>query len=381
MTRKERLMATLRGEPVDRPAVCFYELDGYTQDENNPDVFNVYNHPSWKPLLQLVREKTDRIVMCQVPFVRPASEVDKRTKIISYFDEEGRKHEVTELQADGCTLRKHTRRDREVDTEWILEHLIKNQEELEAWINLPDEELGMPDYRGVYDAEKNLGDSGIVMLDTEDAICALADLLGMENFMIFAMTEPELTERALDKIQAGLVKKVARIAADLPGYLWRIYGPEYACAPYLPPRLYEKYVVGYDKQFIDIIHKSGGYVRIHQHGRQRDILDYTVMTGCDGIDPIEPEPLGDISLLEVRKKYGRDLVLFGNLEIRDIELLPPEEFEKIVIRTIREGTFGEGRGFVLMPSASPLGRELAKNTLNNYRKIVEVMDGFAKAEL
>lgn len=78
MTRKERLMAVLKGEPVDRPPVCFYEINGYSEDENDPDPFNIYNHPSWKPLLKLAREKTDRIIMCYIPFLHPPGEVENR---------------------------------------------------------------------------------------------------------------------------------------------------------------------------------------------------------------------------------------------------------------------------------------------------------------
>ena len=46
-------MATLRGEPVDRPAVNFYEIGGFDVDPDDPDEFNIYNDPSWRPLLQL----------------------------------------------------------------------------------------------------------------------------------------------------------------------------------------------------------------------------------------------------------------------------------------------------------------------------------------
>ena len=37
MTRRQRLMATLRGEPVDRPAVSFYELNGLDEDPGDPN--------------------------------------------------------------------------------------------------------------------------------------------------------------------------------------------------------------------------------------------------------------------------------------------------------------------------------------------------------
>lgn len=378
MTRKERLMATLRGEPVDRPAVCFYELDGYAQDETNPEVFNIFQDPSWKMLLDLVREKSDRIVTYHIPFVRPVSELDKRTKRTTYYDERGRIHEETEIHLDSCVLHKHTCREQDIDTLWILEDLIKDEEELEAWLELPEEEIGVPDYRGFHAAEAALGDSGIVMLDTGDAVCVLADLLGMENFMIFAMTEQELMERALDKIHRQIKAQVSRIAEDQPGHLWRICGPEYACAPYLPPHLYKRFVLDYDKELVEIIHKNHSYVRIHQHGRQKDILDYTVATGCDGIDPIEPIPHGDISLLDVRKKYGKNLVLFGNIEIADIENLPQEEFREVVKQAIADGTYGEGRGFVLMPTACPLGRHLSENTYRNYKIMIELAEQAVK---
>lgn len=59
MNRRERLFATLRGEAVDRPAVSFYEIGGFTIDPSDPDPFNVYNHPSWQPLLDLAEEHTD----------------------------------------------------------------------------------------------------------------------------------------------------------------------------------------------------------------------------------------------------------------------------------------------------------------------------------
>ena len=53
MNRRERLMATLAGSPVDRPPVCFYELNGLDERPEDADSFNIYNHPSWAPLIEL----------------------------------------------------------------------------------------------------------------------------------------------------------------------------------------------------------------------------------------------------------------------------------------------------------------------------------------
>ena len=51
-------MATLQGRPVDRPAVNLYEIGGFVVDPSDPDPFNVYNDPSWQPLLRLAEQRT-----------------------------------------------------------------------------------------------------------------------------------------------------------------------------------------------------------------------------------------------------------------------------------------------------------------------------------
>jgi len=68
------------------------------------------------------------------------------------------------------------------------------------------------------------------------------------------------------------------------------------------------------------------------------------------------------------------MVLFGNLEVSEIENLPTDTFRERVQRAIEEGTAGNGRGFVLMPSSCPYGRELSPLTLRNYETMVEVIE-------
>jgi uroporphyrinogen-III decarboxylase len=164
------------------------------------------------------------------------------------------------------------------------------------------------------------------------------------------------------------------VAKALPGRLWRVFGPEYASPPYLPPALFHEYVVGYDKPIVDSIQKYGGFARIHSHGKLHDILDHIAATGASGLDPIEPAPQGDVTLKYVKEKIGEQFVLFGNLEISDIENLPTDQLAEKVNTAISEGTTGKGRGFVLMPSACPCGRVLSPLTMKNYEKIIELIE-------
>jgi len=375
MTRRERLMATLRGEPVDRPPVSFYEIDG-TQDMQDPDPFNIYSHPSWRPLIELARAKTDRIVTRGMPFKNtPPNPLAALTKTETVLDANGSRFTTTTIRAGRRILTHRMRRDPDVNTNWTLEHLLKDVEDAQAWLDLPEQSLGgEPDVGVIRAIERDLGDDGIAMIDTSDPLCNAADLFDMAQFTVVALTEPKLFQRLLERFAHVFLWQTAAIAKALPGRLWRIYGPEYASPPYLPPSLFKEYVVPYDKPMVDSIHKYGGFARIHAHGRLKDVLHHIAATGCVAIDPIEPPPQGDVELAYVRERYGDKLVLFGNLEITDIENLPAPQFRKKVEQALREGTAAKGRGFVLMPSACPYGRKLSAVTLQNYEIMLECVE-------
>jgi hypothetical protein len=372
-------MATLRGEPVDRPAVCFYEINGFDQRPEDPDPFNIYSHPSWRPLLDMARERSDSIPRRGVPFTdAPADPVEELTTREEWIDEGGRRFVRTSVRAGERTLTGLTRRDPEVNTVWRLEHLLKDEADFEAWLELPQREFGgEPDTSRVLEAEEMVGESGIVLIDRADPLCRVAPLFSMENFTIIALTRPDLMHRALEKVQSVRLPETEAISQALPGRLWRVVGPEYASPPYLPPRLFEEYVTRYDTPMVEAIQKHGGFARIHSHGRLREVLDHIAATGCTGLDPVEPPRQGDVTLAYVRERYGGQMSLWGNIEASDIETLPNQEFRVKVETALREGTAGDGRGFVLMPSACPYGRELSELALRNYESMLELTEALS----
>lgn len=382
MTRRERLMATLRGQPVDRPPVSFYEIGGFIIDPDNPDPYNIYNSPDWRPLINLAEERTDLIRLMSP--VRSRS-IDPTGSVSGglwseFFTEETSddgemRVTITEVRIPGRTLRQVVKRARDIDTVWTVEHLLKNAEDVEAYLTIPDvvftERI---DIRPLVAQEAVIGERGIVMVDTEDPLCAAASLMSMEDYTVLAFSDPALFHRLLEKMARRILPRTSEVSRLFPGRLWRIYGPEYASEPYLPPRLFNEYVVRYVEPMIKEIHRHGGYARVHCHGRVRNILDMVAGMGADGLDPIEPPPHGDMSLREVRERHGRELVLFGNIEGADVELMATPLFTEVVKRALDEGTSGAGRGFVLLPSASPYGRTISPVTVRNYETMVRLAE-------
>jgi uroporphyrinogen-III decarboxylase len=375
MNRRERLLYTLRGQKVDRPAVCFYEINGYDENPDDKNPFNIFSHPSWLPLIELAREKTDRIIMRGVAFKEIAPDPIGHIAVDETTIRNGSRYIKRTVKAGNHQLTMETRQDPDINTIWTIKPLLKNVNDLDIFLDLPVFGAGETvDATAFLKAESDIGETGLVMIDTPDPLCLAALLFDMSNYTMIALTEQERFHRLLDRFSEVLITKTREVAKLLPGRLWRIYGPEFASPPYLPPLLFHEYVYRYVKPMIDIIHQSGGFARIHCHGNIRDILDDIVDMGADAIDPIEPPPQGDVELKFVREKYGDKLVLFGNLECADIENLPTNEFRKKIVRAVNEGTENSGRGFVLMPSASPYGRVLSNQALENYQEMVRIIE-------
>jgi hypothetical protein len=385
MTRRERLMATIRGKLVDRPAVNFHEIGGFIVNPEDQDEYNIYNSPSWQPLLKMAEEQTDIIRM--VSPVRAQSHlawdgsdhtgIRQKYVIEHVWEENNSRFTRSVYRINGKELTSTTRRDKELDTVWTIEHLLKNTNDVKLYLQLPDEIFDEQiDISHMEAQEKRLGENGIVLVDTEDPICAVAALFSMEDFTVFAFTEQELCHKLLEKHARYIHRRTSVASKEFPGRLWRIYGPEYATEPFLPVQFFEEYVVRYTGPMVKMIKEHGGYVRLHSHGRVNDVMEYIVKMGSDATDPLEPFPHGNADLRLIREKYGKDLVLFGNIEIADIENMESDKFREVVKKSIADGTHGEGRGFVLMPTASPYGRVISELTFRNYQIMIEEVERF-----
>ena len=174
----------------------------------------------------------------------------------------------------------------------------------------------------------------------------------------------------MDAIHERQMDWLTRLACyDLTDIQFRICGPEYATPPYLGPEDFRGYVTRYLGPIIDAIGGAGGYARVHCHGKIGRILDQIVDAGAQGLDPIEPPPDGDITLGEVKRRYGKELCLFGNIELKELEHSSPARIDELVKTVMEEAK--EGGGLVLMPTSCPINVPLSPKTEKNYLAYLE----------
>ena len=132
-----------------------------------------------------------------------------------------------------------------------------------------------------------------------------ADLRGINALMTDFFDDPgfvrDLFEFVL-KLELRFARAQLAEGADLIGI-----GD--AAASLIGPQLYEKYVWPYEKKMVDGIRALGGRTRLHICGNTRRLLEGMGKLGCDIVDLDWTVPMQ-----EGREKMGPEQVLLGNLD-------------------------------------------------------------------
>jgi len=363
MTSRERLLAVLKGEIPDRVPVSCYELVGY-------DTKNFCNQePSYHPLMEYIREKTDCIAMWEPSsngnFLHSAYKIPSESTRIETKDGHINKMQI---KLPSRTLTAQSRYIDGLYTTWNIEHICKDSDDVEALMSLPYVQV---EYNNADAARiaKELGDHGILMPSVADAAYSVMGLMEFGESMVYVMTEEdhfaEMTKEMHRRIMANLKNMLETTSGDM----YRICGPEYMCPPYLPPRFFEKYMLPNLADMVSLIHSYGRLVRIHCHGKIGKVIDMIVETGCDGTDPCEEIPDGDTTLEELKARVGDKICLFGSMQLKLLENGAREDVVRETRRMMLAGKPG-GR-FVLMPTAAPINVPLREKTIENYRAYID----------
>jgi uroporphyrinogen-III decarboxylase len=180
----------------------------------------------------------------------------------------------------------------------------------------------------------------------------------LEAIEIFSKRIREHATRAFD---AGLK----------PIFAW--VGPELCIPPLMSPRDFDEFVLPFDKPLCDLIHERGGYVWVHCHGKMGPVLERFVRMGVDVLNPIEPPPMGDITLPEAFARVGDRMGLEGNIETHDLMTATPERMRTLVRQAMEAG---KGRRFILCPSSGYM--EAAQPTERNIQNLLTYLDEGAR---
>lgn len=358
MTSKERLLKTFNGEKVDRVPISLYEFDGHYDSW-------IYNYQEYVEILEYAKGRTDKMSPWYPISDKPVLFYGELSPdaIESYTWQKGYSiYTRTVIMTPKGELTTLKRQDKGVHTTWTIEYLCKDERDADKVLSL-DYIPWKPSTDSFFRKIESIGDAGIVIGDIPDALCLTVELFGFYKFLTLYIENSSLVFRLMDFFQERLCNYLEHLLLNGVTTVYRICGPEYATPPYLAPREFERLVVRYDRELVELLHRYGGKARLHSHGKVKDVLDFILKMEIDAIDPLEPPPDGDITLKEARSILGERMVLIGNIEERLFEIGTKAEIDIAVRTAIEEGA--SNGPFILCPTAMPLTTPLDKRIQEN----------------
>ncbi len=122
-------------------------------------------------------------------------------------------------------------------------------------------------------------------------------------------------------------------------------------APFLSRSMYREFVVPYERRVNEALQAAGAVVYTHTCGRIADRVDLLAESGTNGIDTLDPPPLGNCDLATVKREYGSRLFLKGNMN--SVALLQYSAREQVIEEASRALRIGKpGAGYILSTACS-----------------------------
>ncbi len=204
-----------------------------------------------------------------------------------------------------------------------------------------------------------------------DAFEIPSQMRGVNNFLIDLYQNPSFARRIIET-SVDYNIELAKTMIDL-GVDALISGDDYAYkhGPFMSVKLFREFIASYLKKIVNAVHRKGIPFIKHCDGYIWPILDDIVNTGIDALHPIEPQ--AEMSLKEVKDKYGDKICVMGNVDVTNIlPLGTVEDTVRDVKRCIEEAA--NGGGYILSSSNSI--HNAVK--IENFKAMIEATKKYGK---
>jgi hypothetical protein len=348
MTAHERLTAALNGEPVDY--LPFSPFLAYV----------------WESMPKAVRSEGQLAFLQHIgatPLWRgapcPARAIPPDTLTVR-TTQRGRDTHV-EIETPVGTLHQVKRRSAMGNTEFLIEHPLKTEEDfaIQLWIEEETRfEVDLGPVRDHLAADGREGLSiGMLLPRGKSAFQSLVEhYVGTEE-LVYALADYPGTVEALWTAMVANNMKAAQFSMETGFYSYYLTWEDSSTQNY-SPRQYERYIGSEIRRWCMLLEGHGMHYIQHACGHLRHLLPLMQASGVVGVESISPPPTGNITIGEARALTGPDFAIIGGIEPTQFLNLSPDALAPYVEQVIEEG---RGGPFILANSDScPPGVTVAK---------------------
>ncbi len=177
----------------------------------------------------------------------------------------------------------------------------------------------------------------------------LLELFGYQEALMALIEAPETCRRLLERFTAMAEAQVECLAPHGPDAV--LISSAFAGAGFISRAMYEQFVAPYEQRLAAAVHRHALPVYVHTCGAIGDRLDLMSRSGIDGIDTLDPPPLGTVELADAKRRFGDRFFLKGNLDAVN-EMLHADDaaFDRAVLDRLQTGM--PGGGYILSSACS-----------------------------
>jgi len=373
MTARERLLAVLKKEKVDRlPASPDFHFlfpmkaGGYTAwDIGGPDPI----FPRWKARLNAFRKfGLDAWIGVGVGIGNTGIEIEQE---ILHQDTETIKVAYTYHTGKGDLKRVVVYP--KYDGEWETKHLFAEED----IADLLDKGDALLDYnpRESYsfakfkEVSEETGEDGLIWVwGGHPAINWWLENRGISEGIMDIHDHYDRLKPLWDKYESLELEKV-EIACDSGTEL--IYGcGSFTSLSVISLQWFNEFVFPFLKKVTAVCHRKGVLYCTQVNGKCNEILDLLAKAGVDCTEPLERPPLGNVNIGDAKKRIGKTVCLKGNVDpVNTLLKGTPEDVDREV-REVIEAAGGDGTGLIVSTS-DQTARDTPVENMEAFRKAVE----------
>jgi len=229
-------------------------------------------------------------------------------------------------------------------THWQITHPIQSLEDLKSFTTEPfDEQWARTAW--IDHNRAQMAKFEPYTLFVPGASCGFHDtygLMGQQLFSYAIYDDPISIERILEvKTESSYRLAKAAAEAKLGPVFFIADDVAYKGATLFSPDFLRRTFIKSLRKCIEPLKAAGIKVIFHSDGYLMEILDDMIDAGIDGLNPVEPLAGMDIALL--KKRYGKNLVLVGNVDCS--QTLPLGSVQDVIRATkqcLRDASPGGG---------------------------------------
>ena len=336
MTVRERILATLRGQPIDRIAwVPRWELwyNAARQDGRLPaewcglSFFDCTRRLGWG--IKGKEARVHREVREGVE-VRCHSRGDATlTEVVTPVGKIAEERRVTpELAALGVNGR-------------ITKPFVSELADYGPAIYVVEHTRVEPAYDDFLAYDAAIGEDGIALAQAgfSPAHRLMREFTDYEGFYYQLADHPDQVQELLAAL-IELDEEVQEVATASPALIVEYDGN--FDDQLTPVPIYERYFLPRFQQFAERLHAAGKYFCTHADGHHEQLLGLIRDSGFDVAEAFTSPPMTSVGLAQARQAWGKRITIWGGLASTMLSAFTPEEeFEAHVRQLLREAAPGD----------------------------------------